>query len=341
MGQVVQTNGDYLLKTAEGGKVKIDTGPGIGEVRITGNLLVEGDTLTVSAENLNVNDNVIVLNYGETGTIFSPGGGVTKEYSGIEVDRGPSLQRASLIYEEASDVWLIAHGQAPGPFNYSQSGLRLLKILTDADTDDGDLTLIGEGEGVIKVSGTLHYEQQVTDDDDIPNKKYVDDAIQSNPTYQILRGSGRVISFDNASPLDSLDFPIGPYPNQPSESQVGIVVNDLISATFYDNRVEFGGLTIFSEDPTPYDPYMPDAVLIQATNTDANIKLETNGTGKVQIAYALQLDAIGTVPGLVNGSSLLYAATPDHGTSGLFYVNSQRNDELIGKNKALLYSMIF
>lgn len=334
MGQVVHTNGDYLLKTGEGGKIKLDTGPGIGEVRVTGNLIVEGDTLTVSAENLNVNDNVIILNYGEEGA------GVTLEYSGIQIDRGTETP-ASLVYDEAADVWLIGHGSTPGPFNYSQSGIRLSKIITDADTNNGDLTLIGEGEGVITVTGTLHYEQQVTDDDDIPNKKYVDDAIQSNPTYQILRGVTRVISFDDTAPLNVLDFPIGPYTNQPAENQVGIVVNDLTTASFYDNRVEIGNLTIFAEDPTPYDPFMPDAVVLQASNTNANIKLETTGTGKVQTTYAIQLDTIGSIPAVVSGSSLLYAATPNHGTSGLYYVNSQRNDELIGKNKALLYSMIF
>ena len=64
MGQFVQTNGDYVIKTGEGADIKFDTGPGVGNVRVTGNLVVEGDTLTVSAENLNVNDNIIVLNFG-------------------------------------------------------------------------------------------------------------------------------------------------------------------------------------------------------------------------------------------------------------------------------------
>ena len=45
MAQLVQTNGDYTIKTGEGSKVLFDTGVGIGEVRITGNLIVEGDTL--------------------------------------------------------------------------------------------------------------------------------------------------------------------------------------------------------------------------------------------------------------------------------------------------------
>ena len=81
MGQFIQVSGDYNIKTREGGTVKVDTGPGVGELRVTGNLIVEGDTLTVSAENLQVQDNIITVNYGETGA------GVTLRYAGVEVDR--------------------------------------------------------------------------------------------------------------------------------------------------------------------------------------------------------------------------------------------------------------
>ena len=94
MGQFVQTNGDYNIKTSEGGTIKLDTGPGVGTVRVTGNLLVEGDTLTVSAENLNVNDNVITLNYGETGA------GVTLRYSGIQIERGSETSAAGSFFSK-------------------------------------------------------------------------------------------------------------------------------------------------------------------------------------------------------------------------------------------------
>ena len=51
-------------------------------------------------------------------------------------------------------------------------------ILTNSiATGGGDPYLINSGTGVINVSGTADYETNVTEDDDIPNKKYVDDAI--------------------------------------------------------------------------------------------------------------------------------------------------------------------
>ena len=181
MGQFLRVNGDYNIKTADGAKIILDTGPAVsgGSVRVTGDLVVEGLTLTVAAENLNVTDNIITVNDGESGA------GVTLIYSGLEVDRG-SLSSASLLYDESADSWLIANGSAPGPFNFDEANLRLRRILTNSSTDDGDLTLIGTGTGVVKVFGTINYETQVVHDDDLPNKKYVDDSILNNPTFQIV-----------------------------------------------------------------------------------------------------------------------------------------------------------
>jgi len=66
MGQVVQTNGDYKIKTGDGHIITLDTGPQVGTVLVTGNLIVKGTNLTVSSDNLNVKDNIITVNYGET-----------------------------------------------------------------------------------------------------------------------------------------------------------------------------------------------------------------------------------------------------------------------------------
>lgn len=342
MGQFVNTNGDYSIKVGEGRSITLNTGVGVGNVRVTGNLIVEGDTLTVSAQNLNVEDNIITINFGETGA------GVSLEYSGLQVDRGTATNGpASFIYDENSDAWLVAHGSAPGPFNYNQSRIRLKEILTNSTTDQGDLTLIGAGIGVVKVIGTTNYEQQVTHDDDIPNKKYVDDSIQNNPTYQIVRDDTRVVAFDVNDPLDPLlNFPpsIGPYTGQPAESLIGVVVDDQIVASYFRTRIDLLDLTVFSESPTfePGDPLKADAVVLQATNSSANIKLETNGTGKVEITYAMQLDHSGATPANVDDASLLHSNPASTGDTGLYYVHSStRNGELISKNRALVFSMLF
>lgn len=334
MGQVIQVNGDYNIKTIEGGTVTFDTGPGVGNVRVTGNLVVEGDTLTVSAEQLNVADNIITLNVGETGA------GVTLRYSGIEVDRGSSI-RSALVYDETIDSWIIGFGQATtGAFNYNLVGSRLrVRNIDTGDTgqDTGDLNLIGAGLGVINVSGTLNYEAQVTDADDIPNKKYVDDAIQLNPTFQAKRGNTRVAAFDIDDPLDPIDFlgnAIEPYISQPSESVIGVVIDGILNTEFYVDRVEIQRLTLIDNRIVNYD-------------TSENIIIETNGTGKLETPYAIQMDQHviaaneGTYPSPVSGSTVIAAGAPEVGTTGIYFVNNTKEGELISKNKALVLSMIF
>ena len=374
-GRTVQSSGDYNIKAGEGSTILLDTGPNVGEVRVTGNLIVLGETLTVEATNLNVQDNIIILNYGETGQ------GVTLGYSGVQIDRGYNIDSSqvaptALLWDEANETWQIAQGTPEDGFNYTDSKLKLSQILTDAATDDGDLILIGAGTGVVKVTGTFHYEQRVLDDDDIPNKRYVDDAIQLNPTFQITKDDTRVIVFDkeNALPSSSFTPAIGPYGAQPERSEIAFIVDNRRVAVMTKDHFEMTGLTIFTEDPVVPDieaamsgNYNPgptatnltgfenqSAVVIQSDNTNANIRLETNGTGKVVISYAMSFEYHGSPVTQVGNTSILYGSTPGAGTTGLSFRNTRPSkeldgtvnasfttDELISKNRALLFSMLF
>ena len=364
-GRTVQVSGDYNIKAGEGSTILLDTGPNVGEVRVTGNLIVLGETLTVEATNLNVQDNIIILNYGETGQ------GVTLGYSGVQIDRGYNIDSsqvapAAFLWDEANETWQIAQGTPDDGFNYTDSKLKLSQILTDAATDDGDLILIGVGTGVVKVIGTSNYEQQVLHDDDVPNKKYVDDAIQSNPTFQITKDNTRVIVFDKDATLPGSAFSpaIGPYSSQPVNSQIAFIVDNKRVAAMTVDHFEMRGLTIFTEDQVGTDieanfggntnAENAEAVVIQADNTNANIRLETNGTGKVVISYAMSFEHHGSPVTQVGTTSILYGSTPGVGTTGLSFRNTRpskeldgtvnasfTNDELISKNRALLFSMLF
>lgn len=348
MGQFVQTNGDYNIKTKEGARITFDTGPGVGEVRVTGNLLVEGDTLTVSAENLNVNDNVIILNYGETGA------GVTLRYSGIQVDRGTE-QPATIIFDENDNTWNFAYGSPEGVFSLTDSRIRVSEITTDSDTDDGNLRFDVGNAGVLKIAssgGT--YRLRVTDPDDIPNKEYVDLAIQNNPTFQVLSDDSRVIVTDKDT-SGSLAYFIsvsGGYSTF-GESAVSVLVDGRLVAQFYNNRLEVGDLE-FGGGPDRNE------ISSRASITNENIYIRTQGTGKLQTNYALQLEHIGSsgetpplaspftplTPAYVDRNTLIYGSRASLGSTGLYFVNdstdpAKRSGELISKNKALVFSMIF
>jgi hypothetical protein len=360
MGQFVQVNGDYNIKTAEGAKITFDTGPAGsgGTVRVTGDLVVEGQTLTVEAQNLNISDNIITLNNGETGA------GVTLEYSGIDIDRG-SLSKASFLYDENTLTWLIANNSAPGPFNFDDSNLRLRTIKTNAGTDDGDLTLIGTGTGVVKVFGTDTYEARVTHDDDVPNKKYVDDSILNNPTFQIVAPqsqdtrviiSDKDITPDVAGQPGSLEYfraTTGQIITT-GESAVSVLVDNTLIAQFFTNRLEVGDIELGGGVER-------NEISTKAGITNQNIIFRTQGTGKLQTNYAIQLERIGTsgetpgdppiytppiTPSYVSGSTLLWASSAGIGTTGVYFTNDSlderlRSGELISKNKALVFSMIF
>ena len=344
MGQFLRVNGDYNIRAGDGAKITLDTGPAAsgGSVRVTGDLVVEGQTLNVAAANLNITDNIIKINDGETGA------GITLVYSGLEVERG-SLSNASLLYDETADTWLIANNSAPGPFNYDESNLRLRRIYTNPTTDDGDLTLIGTGSGVVKVFGTTAYELQVTHDDDLPNKKYVDDSILNNPTFQIVAPQGqdtRVIIADKeitpdisttAGSLTYFTAQTG-YPNI-GESSVSVIVDNALVGQFFNNRLEISDLELGGG---------VDSNEITTKNgiTNLNIFVRTQGTGKLQTNYAIQLEKIGVTPAYVSNNILVYGDSPGVGTSGVWFVNdsaeaAKQNGELISKNKALVFSMIF
>ena len=350
MGQFLRVNGDYNIRAGDGAKITLDTGPVVsgGSVRVTGNLVVEGDTFNISTTNLSIEDNIISLNNGEVGP------GVSLGYSGIEIDRGNTSlvtpqNNASFLYDESTDSWILAHGSAPGPFNFDASRLRLKQILTNSTTDSGDLTLIGTGTGVVKVLGTVNYEDQVTEDDDIPNKKFVDDAIQNNPTFQIVAPQAQdtrvVIADKDISPnlagtAGSLAyFTATTSYNTFGESAVSVIVDNALVGQFYANRFEVGDLEIGGGLDR-------NEISSRAGITNENIFIRTQGTGKLHTNYAMQFEKIGTVPSYVSNNVLVYAAEPGTGTSGVYFVNdgaeaARQNGELISKNKALVFSMLF
>jgi hypothetical protein len=354
MGQFLRVNGDYNIKTEEGARITLDTGPGVGSVLVTGDLLVEGATVYVAATNLDIEDNIIVLNKNETGA------GVTLDYSGIQVDRG-TLGAASFIWNENIAIpagssstnaggWQLVSGTG-GVYGFSDSRLKLKEILTESTIDGGDLLLIGQGTGVLKVGdrGVSGYETLVIDPDDVPNKQYVDDTIQNNPTFQVVSDNSRVTVSDKdrlpniaAQPgtlayLASLPGP-GGGPGGFStggESAVSVIVDGVLNTQFFPNRTEMFDLEFTGSEITTKN-YI----------TSGNINLRTQGTGKIQTNYALQLDRIAGTPASTALATVIYSGDPSIGTTGLYYVNDSaearlQSGELINKNKALVFSMIF
>jgi hypothetical protein len=338
MGQFIRVNGDYNIRAIDGGTIKLDTGPNVGQVLITGDLVVRGETTTIQAVDLNITDNIIVANFGETGD------GVTLIFSGLQIDRG-TLPPAAIVFNEnptGVNYWQFATG-TPGSYDFQDSRLKVNEILTEPVVDfnpNGNLTLIGTSSpnGVITVAGTTNYELQVVDDDHIPNKRYVDDAIFNNPTFQIRSDDTRVIISDKEIPESLTYYEDETGLDTDNESAVSFLVDGTLVAEYRQDRLFLQSIKI--EDNTI-------AIDTRLSLIDENIKFATNGTtGKVQFDDAIQLDQRTGPFATVSGSVLLHASEPSIGTTGLYYVNDssetiKQSGELINKNKALVFSMIF
>jgi hypothetical protein len=175
MSKIVRVqDGDYKIivgSESSEGYIYLDTNPnGItgfqGKVTITGDLLVMGNTTTVSSETLTVVDPIIVVNQGE----INPGVATAGTRAGIEIDRG-IRPNAFAIWDESIDSYdpsgtLIGEpdNNFHGSFIFKDANENLRAIVTNTiNSLGGDLALITQGNGVITVSGTSSYETQILD----------------------------------------------------------------------------------------------------------------------------------------------------------------------------------
>lgn len=342
MARVIQSNGDIVFKTRSNSDVDADIilDPSPGIVRVKGTLIVEGETISVAADELTIEDNFITINSGETGN------GVTLQYSGIQVDRGV-LPPSNLLWDEVIGSWTIATG-AEGDYNYNDSKIVLKEISTNPGIDNGNLTLIGSGTGVISVTGTNDYELNVLDDDDIPNKKYVDTRIVDAPGHSIGAQDSYVYIADSNIPAGPGSVPYftnatGQY-TEGDQSAVSIIVNGVLNTQYYNNKAVIKNLEISDNNDF--------LATLENKNEGSDIFVKTNTTGKLRTNYAIRLDQHLAIPAYTSGATLIYADTPREGTTGLYVVNDSqdtatnngsryRNDELIARQRALAYSMIF
>lgn len=316
-------NGDHILRVKPGGTITLDTGVDTGTVVVTGDLLVQGNTTTVESVNMSIQDNIILLNQGEQGD------GITLETSGIRVDRG-TLADAYVVFDETvswSDP--VSDTTVNGAFVFKNEDDNLVGIRTTSITTGGqDLYLVGSGTGVVSVTGTNAYETRVTDDDHVPNKKYVDDAIVTAFGESDIRQIKDGVS--SVSRVRVNDFETTGNPSS--------VIFDIDTTTVvevFSDRVEFHEVKI-------------DGTTIATTGTNQTLTLSAPGTGDVAVNDVLKLETIPSSdyptlePSLPTTGVRIYAKDQSTGGTGIYYANgNETRDELISNNRSLLYSMIF
>lgn len=99
MATTKRVSGDYTIKSVDlnADNFTIDR---FRQITINGDLVVTGNTTQVETTNTTINDNIIVLNQGETGF------GVTKAFAGIQIDRG-TAGNVLLRWNENVQKWQL------------------------------------------------------------------------------------------------------------------------------------------------------------------------------------------------------------------------------------------
>jgi hypothetical protein len=265
-----------------------------------------------------------------TGEKLSSGGGsgVTLGTAGIRIDRGNMID-AQFLFDETDGLYEDPNpliGVNPdGVFKLTYANGVPIGLQTNSISSGGAIYLQPGGLGAVRAIKPL-YETFVLDPNDIPNKKYVDDEIAIAiatlaPTF-IERGDTEVRVYDT-----TLGDAI---------SKATIEIDGVLKNTFLDNQVDF------LQDQINLAEIRIEESTISAPGTGGDLILQATGAQSVRIDDTLLIKSAAIAPTYDGIGLKLYTGAQSIGGTGLFYVNSTNTrDEIISKNRSLLFSMIF
>lgn len=358
---VVKVQGDYQIIAAPGGQIVLDVNTGTrsattGTVIIKGNLVVFGSQSSIETIDSKIKDNTITLNAGEPTS--NPNGEVTAAggKSGIKISRGRAGldqdQYAAFLEWNDTARWTGegAIGQITGLWEFrvgktgrpQYSGIKINAIRIDENSASTGGAGAGQGPrlslfgtenptAVLSVKGTNNYESRVTDDDDIPNKKYVDDVYAANfdTAKDLVRGNTWFKLIDQSTDGVTSEI-VGVLDGDPTERLDVTTGTTVLRLT--KNVAQLGEIQIVGTE------IMPQGV-------DNNLKLSASGDGQIIVAAPLLFENSGTpIPG--TGQTGLYSDTPGGGGTGIYFVTSSTlgvvtTDEFVSRKRALIFSLIF
>ena len=341
---VLRVSGDYFVDAGNGNiTLNVTNSTSTGTVFINGNLTVLGTQTNIESVNSEISDNIIMLNSGE------PNNYVTRQTSGIMISRGNSdspVNAAAILYNDTEN-WtsvytigtatnlLSSSNQGVFDFTSAQVGsairinaIRIYDSTATSIVGKSRLNIFGSENplSVLSVSGTSNYENNIYDDDDIPNKKYVDNRYSSgtNVAKSMVVGTSAIRLLDPNDVTDSGLF----YSGTP-QVVVTLGTTTNVALTLIGNSAAFSGLTLSSSTISVNNP-----------NYDLVLRPTTGQAVVVESPLRLQDMSTSTFTATTNQSTIYYA-TPGGGGSGIYYVNTTAHDELVSRRKAIIYSIIF
>lgn len=349
MSKFLNIDGNYKLTVTDGGEIRLDPGT-TGVVRIIGDLQVDGEQIVLNSTEISINDPFFTLNQGNTA-----GGQIVDDVAGIQIDRGGS--DAFWVFDEGINTEAPGAGAFVGRIGNAQNGNIVGIRTTSINTGGADLKLINQGTGVVDVSGTTDYERQIFAYDGNTVDFTANPIINAGYEDTLMNAQGVVDYVDGffvgkfQSKIQKDDSYVAVHDEQSGDavSAIEFTIDGNAAAYFFNNRTELQHLRI--SDTT-----------IETTSSSSDLILSAPGSNSVQIADVLYIpqgpyqDDDGTAGGTYafgddtdednpdappNGIKI-YSKTEQAGGTNLYFVNSnETQDELVSRNKALLYSFIF
>jgi len=331
MSRIVKVSeNNYKLQVQTGGIITLDTGNQSGTVVVTGDLTVLGNTTTVESETLNVKDNIIYLNSGETGA------GVTLQTSGIQIDRGTQLD-SLMVFDETVNHYNPTLGTTTfGTFVFKLTNGLMRGIKTNSITTGGaNLGLINSGTGVVTVTGTTNYHDQVQnggDQDVLVTRGWVTRYVNASGYPTGVAIVDRLYRSDTG--IQAYDTSLDGGTSNIKLKFDGVIKATWSASTFNINAdIDINGKTLISNNT------------ISAQTAGDNLRLVPAAGKNIEVDSPLQLNSQ-TDPTAGSGHVKVYAKSPGTGygtpgKTGLYFVNTLTQDELIAKNRSLLWSMLF
>jgi hypothetical protein len=316
-------DGNYKVAVQTGGTIYLDTGFETGYVEISGNLLVKGDQTTVNTAQLDIEDNIITLNSGETGA------GITLNSAGIKIERG-SLPDTFFKYDEDVNGFIAI-----------DSASALMPLATGKIDSRSQNLLLDAGTSTIGVNPTVDYEQKVftyagatltgydaAKADVIPNTQAVVDYVAYNFANVFLSQIGD-------GDVTKSSIVIADFENSGADSVITFAIDGNTVSQLYADRWEFDDLRFTGS-------------VIDTLSSNEDLVLKSSGTGSIRIDDTLHLNRVPSdddasmTPTAPSDGTKIYVANEYTGKSGIFFANDQGSrDELVSKNRALLFGMLF
>ena len=320
-------NGNYKVAVQSGGTIFLDTGLDSGTVEISGDLVIRGDTTTVNTTQMVIEDRVITLNNGDDAAAGIQG---SDSFAGIEINRG-SLPDAYFGYDE--DV--------TGFIAFTGNGANLASLATNKIDSRSQNLLLDAGTSTIGVNPTVDYEQKVftyagatltgydaAKADVIPNTQAVVDYVAYNFANVFLSQIGD-------GDVTKSSIVIADFENSGADSVITFAIDGNTVSQLYADRWEFDDLRFTGS-------------VIDTLSSNEDLVLKSSGTGSIRIDDTLHLNRVPSdddasmAPTAPSDGTKIYVANEYTGKSGIFFANDQGSrDELVSKNRALLFGMLF